>query len=114
MIQKQGLQKILVPKSLRRYVLKECHDVPSIGHVGMCKTLNLVDRQFHWNGLHSDVISYVRTCPTCQEIKSDNRAKASLLQPLEILDRKWAQVTIDLVTDLPESGGYTTIAVFVD
>ena len=113
-IQKQGLQKIMVPKSLRQYILKECHDVPSVGHVGMRRTLNLVDRQFHWNGLRSDVISYVRTCPTCQEMKSDNRAKAGLLQPLEIPDRKWAQVTTDLVTDLPESSGYTAIAVFVD
>ena len=47
-------------------------------------------------------------------MKSDNRAKAGLLQPLEISSRKWAQVTTDLVTDLPESDGYTAIAVFVD
>ena len=80
----------------------------------MPRTLDLVDRQFNWNGLRSDVISYVRTCPTCQEMKSDNRAKAGLLHPLKIPDRKWAQVTTDLVTDLPASGGYTAIAVFVD
>ena len=47
-------------------------------------------------------------------MKSDNRAKAGLLQPLEIPTRKWAQVTTDLITDLPESHGYTAIAVFVD
>ena len=47
-------------------------------------------------------------------MKLDNRAKAGLLQPLEIPSRKWAQVTTDLVTDLPESEGYTAIAVFVD
>ena len=47
-------------------------------------------------------------------MKLDNRAKAGLLQPLEIPTRKWAQVTTDLVTDLPESDGYTAIAVFVD
>ena len=47
-------------------------------------------------------------------VKSDNWAKASLLQPLEILSRKWAHVTMDLVIDLPKSNDYTTIAVFVD
>ena len=47
-------------------------------------------------------------------MKSDNRAKAGLLQPLEIPTRKWAQVTTDLVTDLPESDGYSAIVVFVD
>ena len=47
-------------------------------------------------------------------MKSDNRAKAGLLQPLEIPSRKWAHVTMDLVTDLPESNGFTAIIVFVD
>ena len=37
-------QKIIVPQSLCQEVLKECHDVPSMGHVGMRKTLELVDR----------------------------------------------------------------------
>ena len=47
-------------------------------------------------------------------MKSDNRAKAGLLQPLEIPSRKWAHVTTDLVTDLPKSNGFTAIIVFVD
>ena len=47
-------------------------------------------------------------------MKSDNRPKPGLLQPLEIPTRKWAQVTIDMVTDLPASGGFTAVAVFVD
>ena len=47
-------------------------------------------------------------------VKSENRAKAALLRPLEIPSRKWAHVTTDLVTDLPESNGYMAIAVFVD
>ena len=47
-------------------------------------------------------------------MKSDSRAKAGLLKPLEIPSRKWAHVTTDLVTDLPESNGFTAIVVFVD
>ena len=47
-------------------------------------------------------------------MKSDNRAKAGLLEPLEIPSRKWAHVTMDLVTNLPESNGFTAIVVFVD
>ena len=39
-----GQQKIIVPKSLQQQILKECHDVPFTGHVGMRKTLELVDR----------------------------------------------------------------------
>ena len=47
-------------------------------------------------------------------MKSDNRAKAGLLQPLEIPSSKWAHVTTDLITDLPESHGFTAIIVFID
>ena len=56
----------------------------------------------------------MKTCPTYQMVKSENRAKAALLRPLEIPSRKWAHVTTDLVTDLSESNGYIAIAVFVD
>ena len=47
-------------------------------------------------------------------IKADNRKKVGALQPMPPPERKWSQVTTDLVTDLPESEGYTAVAVFVD
>ena len=47
-------------------------------------------------------------------MKSDNRAKAGLLTPLETPSRKWAHITTDLVIDLLESNGFTAIVVFVD
>ena len=50
----------------------------------------------------------------CQVMKSDSRANAELLKPLEIPSRKWAHVTMDLVTDLLESNGLMVIVVFVD
>ena len=56
----------------------------------------------------------MKNCPTCQMMKSDNKTKAGLLQPLEIPSRKWAHVTMDLITDLPESNGFIAIVVFVD
>ena len=47
-------------------------------------------------------------------MKSDNRKKAGVLQPIPLPERAWQQITTDLVTDLPESDGKTAIAVFVD
>ena len=88
--------------------------MPSVGHVGMCKTLELVDLHFHWRGLRGDVLQYVKTWPTCQVVKSNNWAKAGLLRPLEIPSRKWAYITKDLITDLAESNGFMAIVVFMD
>ena len=113
-VQRGDVQKIVVPKSLRQQILKQCHDVPVVGHVGMRRTMELVDRQFHWRGIRGDTIQYVKTCLTCQLMKSDNRAKAGLLQPFEIPTKKWVHATTDLVMDLLESDGYTTIVVFVN
>ena len=47
-------------------------------------------------------------------MKSDNRKKAGVLQPIPLPERAWQQITTDLVTDLPESDGKTAVAVFVD
>ena len=88
--------------------------MPFTGHVGTHKTLELVDKQFHWRALQGDTTQYMMACPTCQMMKSNNRAKAGLLQPLEIPSSKWAHVTTDLITNLPESNGFTAIIVFID
>ena len=39
-----GERKLVVPTSLSQSVLRECHDIPMVGHVGMRRTLELVDR----------------------------------------------------------------------
>ena len=88
--------------------------MPSVGHLGMRSTLEVMDRHFHWRGLKGDVLHYAKTCLACQMVKSDSQAKARLLRPLEIPSRKWAHVTMDLVTDLLDSDGYMAIVVFVD
>ena len=112
--QKDDQRKLVVPTSLRQRILRECHDIPSVGHVGIRRTVELLDRMYHWKGMRADATSYVRTCPVCQMVKSDNRKVAGPLQPIPPPERKWSQVTTDLVTDLPDSEGYTAVAVFVD
>ena len=98
---KTDQQKIVVPESMRLMVMRECHDVPTVGHVGMRRTLELVSRQYHWRLMRNDVISYVKQCTICQMMNPEHRAKAGLLRPSEIPQKKWAQATTDLVTDLP-------------
>ena len=61
-----------------------------------------------------DIQEYVRSYLVCKVMKFNNRKKADLPQPIPIPRRKWEQITTDLVMDLPPSGGYTAIAVFVD
>ncbi|GAB5489762.1 MAG: hypothetical protein Pars2KO_33320 [Parasphingorhabdus sp.] len=105
---------LVVPESLKTRVLSEAHDPPTAGHVGNERMMDLLTRKFWWKGMRKEVRDYIRTCPTCQVMKNDTQKIKGLLQPLEIPTRKWQQITTDLVTDLPESQGYTAVAVFVD
>ena len=94
--------------------MKENHDAPSMGLVGMHKTLELVDRHFHWRGLRGDVLQLYEDLPHLSNGEIRQSGKSRITATLEIPSRKWTYVTMDLVTDLPDSDGYTAIAVFVD
>ena len=39
-----SMEKIVVPTILKQEVLCECHDLPAVGHMGICQTMELVDR----------------------------------------------------------------------
>ena len=106
--------KIVVPEQFQASIIRSKHDVPIAGHVGMLRTMELIDRDYWWKGMREDVRSFVRSCPSCQMMKSESGPSKGLLQPIPIPTHKWQQMTTDLVTDLPESHGFTAVAVFVD
>lgn len=102
-------------QALQARILHECHDVPTSGHLGKDKTLELVKRRFYWPRMDEDIVQYVRSCDACQRNKPSHQAKIGLLQPLPIPERPWQQVSLDLITQLPRSKrGFDAIVVFVD
>ena len=109
-----GFVELMVPSSMRQKVIQSCHDVPVAWHVGIHQTQKLVNRQFSWNGIGTDIQHYVRTCSMYQTTKSDHQKTTGALQPLPLTSRRWEQITTDLCTDLPVSSGYTAIAIFID
>ena len=50
----------ILPKSLQRRALQQCHDSPSAGHQGFNKTLELLHKEAYWVSMISDVESYCR------------------------------------------------------
>ena len=106
--------KTVVPRDRQAQIIAIRHDQPTIGHLGMERSLELIARDYWWRGMREDVRSYVRACPVCQAMKSETGAPKGALQPIPLPQYKWQQVTTDLVTDLPESNGFTAVAVFVD
>ena len=104
----------MVLASERQRVVPKHHYAKTAGHCGIERTWELIQRDFWWKGMRQDIAHYVRTCPVCQVMKSENRAKKGLRQAIPLPTQKFEQLTTDLVTDLPESKGCTAVAVFVD
>ena len=52
---------------------------------------------------------------TCQQVKAEYQKPAGLLQPLEVAEWKWEQVTMDFVTYLPRTQQrHDAVSVIVD
>lgn len=92
---------------------KQIHTSPSSGHPGIAATTQLVNKCFWWPSLQTDIIHYINNCTICQTTKSPRQLPAGL-HPLPIPQRPWSHLTIDFITDLPNSQGYTTILTIVD
>ncbi|CAI5484152.1 unnamed protein product [Closterium sp. Yama58-4] len=114
---KAGTNRVWVPsyRPLRELLTQEVHDSNLSGHFGIDKTLKLLQRNYFWPDMASDVQRYVSACPTCQAMKSSRQRPAGLLQPLEPPERPWQQVTMDFVTGLPTgASGNDSVLVVVD
>ena len=103
LIYKLPRNTIYVPsdKQLKTKIMSECHDTNVAGHGGVAKTTELVNRKYYWPKLHADVEMYVRSCHSCQSNKPSNQLPSGQLMTLPTPKKKWEQVTMDLITQLP-------------
>jgi len=61
-----------------------------------------------------DICRYVAQCSIYQQVKYETCKPAGFLQPLPIPSAIWEDLSMDFITRLPVSNGFTTIMVVVD
>ena len=61
-----------------------------------------------------DIREYVRSCDVCQKIKHQKHPPYGLLQPLPIPQDPFETITMDFITEIPQSNSYDAILVIVD
>ncbi|XP_058732695.1 uncharacterized protein LOC131604261 [Vicia villosa] len=116
----QGLlyfkKRVYVPdlENLRQQILTEYHHTPEGGHSGVKATLARLRASFCWPGVYLAVKNMVKHCTNCQQNKYETQKKKGLLQPLPIPDRVWEDITMDFITNLPNSSGHTVVWVLCD
>ncbi|WVY93439.1 hypothetical protein V8G54_032527 [Vigna mungo] len=100
--------------TFRLKLIDEYHSTPIGGHMGITKTVTRLLANFYWDGLRKDVKIFIRQCSICQQVKSGTHKPAGLLQPLPVPTAIWEDLSLDFITGLPASQGFTVILVVVD
>jgi len=104
-----------VSPTARHDLLRHLHDHPTAGHPGRFKTEELVKRDYWWPGLGAYVRKYVDGCSLCQQMKADTHPVTPPLVPIPSdATVPFASLSVDLIMDLPPSGGFDSIMVVVD
>jgi len=60
------------------------------------------------------VKKYVMGCDVCQQMKNHPQQSFGPLVPNKVPNGPWEIISMDLITQLPESNGYNAICVIVD
>lgn len=95
--------KLVVPEKLREQVLRECHDHPASGHLGVKKTVNRARQHYFWPSLIQDVKEYVRHCETCAKYKVSQLPPVGLMGHHREVTEPFQIISMDLMGPFPRS-----------
>jgi len=106
--------RVYVPEGQRPRVIQSEHDSKVAGLFGRERTLELLTRNFYWTNMEHDVRKYCSECDNCQRTKAPIHAKHGLQHHLELTCKTRTHISMNFLTDLPESKGATIILGVVD
>ena len=98
------LPRVVVPRSLRKFVLHRGHGLPLAGHNGRKRVYSDLSSKYTWKGMCKDVRRWVRACATCGRRKTPRPMKSG--SPLSMqAPYPFHTMCIDLVGPLPMTAG---------
>ena len=90
------------------------HDTPIAGHFGIGNTYEFLHCSYYWPNMQGFMRRYMRYCYVCKRSKGSRFKKQGVLQPLPVPEQRWQDISIDLVTGIPEVQGCDAILTMVD
>ena len=108
-------ERLYIPPKAHHTLVSSLHSSLTLGHAERFCTKTFLERDFWWPGLSTYVNRFIEGCATCQQNKVNTHPTRPPLNPIPssaLLPFK--QISIDLVTDLPEVRGKDSILVVVD
>ena len=107
--------RLYIPPEACQTLVSSLHSSSTLGHAGRFRTKVFLERDFWWPGLSAYVNRFIEGCAICQQNKTNTHPTKPPLNPIpssSVLPFK--QISVDLVTDLPEVRGKDSILVMVD
>ena len=101
MRRRKGLDKIVVPTTLREKVLEQAHN--QFGHIGTKKMLSLISPTYYWPNIIIDINNFAKHCDVCQKNKKTKIKKFATLDQLPPAEKPFDLLSIDTICGL---GGY--------
>ena len=93
--QYRSLKRLYVPPQLQQKLLNHYHDTH--GHPGIVKTLKLIISRYWWPTATEDITKYVKTCRTCQMVKTFHQPKLGKLHPPPTPEKPFDTWAIDTI-----------------
>jgi len=102
----------VVPKDfeLRKQILDEAHTSRLSIHPGSNKMYQDLKQRFWWTRMKREIAKYVSECDICRRVKASHLRPAGTLQPLNIPEWKWEDISMNFIVGLPRTQkGYDSI-----
>jgi hypothetical protein len=97
-----GGVRVVVPKRARLEILRQNHDHPGAGHLGVKATRARIKDLYWWPGWKRDCENYVYGCVACQQRSPYGKTKAPL-HPLPAASEPFEFIALDVVGPLPKT-----------
>ena len=106
--------KLVLPRELHGEALREAHDEPQAGHLGVEKTFQRLAVAYYWPNMFRDVANYVKQCDVCQRTKVEQANPAGLMGH-RVVEGPWVVIAADIMGPFPKSkSGFTYVLVVQD
>ena len=104
-----------IPPDARHALISSLHSSSALGHAGRFRTKTFLERDFWWPGVSTYVNQFIKGCTTCQQNKANTHPTQPPLNPIPLSSSlPFKQISVDLVTNLPEVCSKDSILVVVD
>ncbi|CAB3986622.1 Transposon Ty3-G Gag-Pol poly [Paramuricea clavata] len=90
-------EQIVVPTYLTPNILEEAHC--QVGHLGVAKTFEMIQRKFYWPGFFKAVEEFCRNCEVCSKNKAVPRPR-SPMKPIEVIPIPFYMIGVDIIGPL--------------